>query len=56
MSEAPVIEVHTVPSQQAPGGIGEASTPGVAPAVANAIFAATGTRLRRLPIKPADLT
>ncbi|MEO8480682.1 MAG: xanthine dehydrogenase family protein molybdopterin-binding subunit [Acidobacteriota bacterium] len=51
MPEAPVIDVHTVPSQSAPGGIGEASTPGIAPAVANAIFAATRKRVRVLPIR-----
>jgi isoquinoline 1-oxidoreductase beta subunit len=51
----PAIEVHIVPSRNAPGGIGEASTPGIAPAVANAIFAATGKRVRRLPIRAEDL-
>ena len=51
----PVVEVHIVPSQAAPGGIGEASTPTIVPAVANAIFAATGKRLRKLPIRPEDL-
>ncbi len=51
MTDAPVIEVYTVPSTAAPGGIGEASTPGIAPAVANAIFAATRTRVRVLPIR-----
>jgi len=51
MNEAPEIEVYWVPSENAPGGIGEASTPGVAPAVANAIFAATKTRVRVLPIR-----
>lgn len=51
MSEAPKVEVCTVPSQNAPGGIGEASTPGIAPAVANAIFAATERRVRVLPIR-----
>jgi isoquinoline 1-oxidoreductase subunit beta len=51
IDEMPVVEVHLVPSQAAPGGIGEASTPGIAPAVANAIFAATGQRIRTLPIK-----
>jgi isoquinoline 1-oxidoreductase beta subunit len=53
--EMPKIEVHIVPSTMAPGGIGEASTPGVAPAVANAIFAATGKRLRKLPLRNQDL-
>jgi isoquinoline 1-oxidoreductase subunit beta len=55
IDEMPVVEVHIVPSQAAPGGIGEASTPGIAPAVANALFAATGKRVRRLPIRPQDL-
>jgi isoquinoline 1-oxidoreductase beta subunit len=55
MEEMPAIEVHIVPSRNAPGGIGEASTPGIAPAVANAIFAATGKRVRRLPIRAEDL-
>ena len=55
MSEAPEIEVHIVPSTETPGGIGEASTPVIAPAVANAIFAATGKRIRRLPIRAANL-
>ncbi len=51
IDEMPSIEVHIVASSQAPGGIGEASTPPIAPAVANAIFAATGKRIRTLPIK-----
>jgi len=55
IDEMPRVEVHIVPSDKAPGGIGEASTPTTAPAVANAIFALTGKRLRRLPIRPADL-
>jgi isoquinoline 1-oxidoreductase beta subunit len=49
------VETFVVPSHLSPGGIGEASTPSVAPAVANAIFAATGKRLRRLPVRAADL-
>ncbi len=50
MDEAPVIEVYIAPSTEAPGGVGEPGTPPIAPAVANAIFAATGKRIRRLPI------
>jgi isoquinoline 1-oxidoreductase beta subunit len=55
MNEAPVIEVHVVPSSEPPGGLGEAGTSGIVPAVANAIFAATGKRLRKLPVDPALL-
>ena len=55
IDEMPAVEVYLVPSQNAPGGIGEASTPGIAPAVANALFAATGKRVRRLPIRVEDL-
>jgi isoquinoline 1-oxidoreductase beta subunit len=55
INEAPVIDVHLVSSTQAPGGIGEPGTAAIAPAVANAIFAATGKRLRKLPVDPAAL-
>ncbi len=55
MSESPAIEVYIVPSSERPTGVGEPGVPPVAPAVANAIFAATGKRVRRLPIKPEDL-
>lgn len=55
MSEMPKIEVHIVPSTEAPSGIGEPGLPAAAPAVTNAIFAATGKRIRRLPIDPAEL-
>jgi isoquinoline 1-oxidoreductase beta subunit len=49
MDEMPVIETHIVPSTSNPGGMGEVGTPAIAPAVANAIFKATGKRVRRLP-------
>ncbi len=55
MNEMPKIEVHVVMSKEDPTGIGEPGLPVVAPAVGNAVFAATGKRLRRLPIKPEDL-
>ena len=55
IDEAPVIETHLVRSAEAPGGFGEAATAIVAPAVTNAIFAATGKRVRSLPIDPALL-
>ena len=49
MHEMPVVDVHIVPSTAAPGGMGELTTPPIAAAVGNAIFAATGKRVRRLP-------
>jgi len=55
LNEAPQIEVHIMPSNDGPGGIGEPGTPPIAPAVCNAIFAATGRPVRRLPIRPEDL-
>jgi isoquinoline 1-oxidoreductase beta subunit len=51
MKDAPEIEVHLVPPTTEPSnGVGEAGVPPLAPAVANAVFAATGKRMRRLPI------
>lgn len=56
IDEMPLVDVHIVPSTAPPTGIGEAGVPTVAPAVANAVFAATGKRIRSLPIKQRDLT
>jgi len=50
MNEAPAIEVHVIKSPEPPGGIGETGTSAIAPAIANAIFAATGKRLRKMPV------
>ncbi|HEY3179361.1 MAG TPA: molybdopterin cofactor-binding domain-containing protein, partial [Casimicrobiaceae bacterium] len=50
MNEAPAVEVHIVQSAEPPGGMGEAGTSCVVPAVTNAVFAATGKRLRKLPV------
>ncbi len=50
IDETPKIEVHIVQSAETPGGMGEAGTSAIVPAVANAIFAATGKRLRKLPV------
>ena len=55
LNEMPQVEVHIMPSNEAPGGCGEPGTPPIAPAVCNAIFAATGKPIRRLPIRPEDL-
>src|SRR5271156_3890237 len=55
MNEAPAIEVHIVDNFEPPGGMGEAGTSAIVPAVTNAIFAATGKRLRKPPIDPTAL-
>ena len=55
INEAPLIDVHLVKSAEVPGGVGEPGTSAVIPAVANAIFAATGKRVRKLPIDSAQL-
>jgi isoquinoline 1-oxidoreductase beta subunit len=54
LAQMPQIDVHIMPSSAAPGGVGEPGTPPIAPAVANALFALTGRRIRDLPLR-ADL-
>ena len=51
----PRVEVYIVESDNLPSGIGEMGVPLIAPAVANAVFAATGKRIRHIPIRPEDL-
>jgi isoquinoline 1-oxidoreductase beta subunit len=51
MRDAPRVEVHLVRNFEQPTGVGEPAVPGVSPAIANAVFAATGTRVRRVPIR-----
>lgn len=53
IDQAPAVEVHIVPSDARPSGVGEPGLPSIGPAVANAIAAATGRRVRRLPIRKA---
>jgi CO/xanthine dehydrogenase Mo-binding subunit len=53
MKEAPPIKVHLIRNFEAPGGIGEPGTAATAPALANAVFAATGKRIRALPLQKA---
>ena len=55
MNETPTIDIVLVPSTEKPGGIGEPATAVVGPAVANAIFAATGKRLRHTPFSSENL-
>ena len=55
ISETPQIEVHIVPSKEKMGGAGEPGVAPIAPAVANALFAATGKLIHRLPLQPEDL-
>ncbi|HEV7518871.1 MAG TPA: molybdopterin cofactor-binding domain-containing protein, partial [Thermoanaerobaculia bacterium] len=51
LNEMPVVEVHIVPSTEKMGGVGEPGVPPIAPAVANAVAALTGQRLRELPLR-----
>jgi isoquinoline 1-oxidoreductase beta subunit len=53
LKDAPTVETHIVPSKRPPSGMGEPGVPPIAPAVANAMFALTGTRLRELPLRGA---
>jgi len=55
MEQMPRVEVHIMPSKENPQGVGEPGVPPIAPAVANAIFASTGKRIRRLPIRADEL-
>jgi isoquinoline 1-oxidoreductase beta subunit len=56
INETPKIEVHLIKSSEAPGGIGETGVTAAPPALGNALFAATGVRVRRLPIDPDVLS
>jgi isoquinoline 1-oxidoreductase beta subunit len=55
IDEAPAIDVHIVESTEPPGGMGETGTSAIVPAIANAIFAATGKRLRKMPVDSSTL-
>ena len=55
INEAPTIEVYIVKSSEPPGGMGEPGTSAVVPAIANAVFAATGKRLRKMPINTTQV-
>jgi len=55
MNETPDIEVHIVKSPEPPGGMGETGTSVIVPAIANAIYAATGKRLRKMPVEASIL-
>ena len=54
-NEMPEVDVHIIKNSEDPGGVGEPGLPPIAPAIANAIFSATGKRIRKLPILESDL-
>jgi isoquinoline 1-oxidoreductase beta subunit len=56
MSDMPEVDVFLVPSDEEPGGVGEPGVPPIAPAVTNALFTLTGTRIRKLPIRPESFS
>ena len=55
MDEMPRVEVHIIPSTEKPTGVGEPGVPPIAPALCNAVFAATGKRIRELPVNKTKL-
>lgn len=55
LNEAPMVEVYIVPSTETPGGLGEPGTSALAPALANAVYAATKQRIRKLPLSSGGL-
>jgi isoquinoline 1-oxidoreductase beta subunit len=56
LKEMPKFEIVIIPSDEPPGGAGEPAVPSVSPALCNAIFAATGKRVRKLPLKKEGYT
>jgi isoquinoline 1-oxidoreductase beta subunit len=55
LDEMPKVEVHILPSTESPTGVGEPGVPPIGPAVANAVFAATGKRIRAVPFRRQEL-
>ena len=56
MDEVPEIDIHIIKNNEKPGGVGEPGLPPIAPAIANAVFAASGKRIRKLPIRSEDIS